>query len=306
MIEQKKIQYHFFPVLICEMCGDHTENYKVLGQRLNQSQGLRPKTKFGISVSVKKCNNCGLIYNSPLPIPDNIQDHYGVIPEDYWIPSYFEWDESYFSKEINMLSNLQEFKPGLKALDVGAGIGKCMISLNKYGFDVYGFEPSEPFYKRAIEKMGIDPDRLSFGMIENMEYPTEYFDFITFGAVFEHLYHPAKCLEKALNWTKKGGIVHIEVPSADYLISNFINLYYKLIGTNYVTNLSPMHAPFHLYEFTLKSFELLSVKLGCSLIHKEYTVGENPLIPRIFRPILNKYMQSTNKGMQLIVWLKKN
>jgi ubiquinone/menaquinone biosynthesis C-methylase UbiE len=306
MIEQKEILYQFFPSLNCEMCGDPTENHKVLGQRLNLSQGLKPKKKSGISVTVKKCKNCGLIYSSPLPIPSNIQDHYGVPPESYWMPSYFEWDQSYFSKEIDVLKRLQEFKPGMKALDVGAGIGKCMFSLKKSGFDVFGFEPSEPFYKKAIENMCLDPNKLSLGMIEEIEYPSESFDFVTFGAVFEHLYHPGNNLKKALKWTKKGGFIHIEVPSADYLISHLINFYYKLIGTNFVTNISPMHMPFHLYEFTLNSFKKLGEKLGFSVVHYEYFVGVNPVIPKVLLPILNRYMKSSNTGLQLTVWLKKN
>jgi hypothetical protein len=31
----------------------------------------------------------------------------------------------------------------MKALDVGAGLGKCMISLNNAGFDAFGCEPSK-------------------------------------------------------------------------------------------------------------------------------------------------------------------
>lgn len=305
MIEQKSIRYNFTPVQNCEMCGDKTENHNVLGQRLNRSQGLKPKGKSGISVSVKKCNKCGLVYSSPMPIPENIQDHYGIPPESYWVPSYFEWNDSYFSTEISLLKKLQPFKPGMKALDVGAGIGKSMISMEKAGYDVYGFEPAEPFFQRAIEKMGIHPERLKLGMIENVDYPEDSFDFITFGAVFEHLYHPAASLEKALTWAKKDTLVQIEVPSADYFISKLINAYYRLTGTNYVTNISPMHTPFHLYEFTLKSFHFLANKLGCEIIHHEYMVGENPVVPKLVTPLLNRYMKSTDKGMQLTIWLKK-
>ena len=305
MIEQKEIRYNFIPVINCEMCGDQTAGHKVLGQRLNQSQGLKPKSKSGISVSVKKCNNCGLVYSSPMPVPENIQDHYGIPPESYWIPSYFEWNDSYFNTEIAVLKKLQPFKPGMKALDVGAGIGKSMISMEKAGYDGYGFEPAEPFYQRAIEKMGLSPERLKLGMIENVDYPESSFDFITFGAVFEHLYHPAASLEKALGWAKKDALIQIEVPSADYFVSKLINGYYWLAGTNYVTNISPMHTPFHLYEFTLKSFEFLAKKLGCEIIHHEYMVGVNPVVPKLITPVLNRYMKSTNKGMQLTVWLKK-
>ena len=96
--------------------------------------------------------------------------------------------------------------------------------------------------------MNISAHRLKLGMVEELDYPENEFDFITFSAVFEHLYHLAKTLEKALKWLKPGGIVHIGVPSSNHLIAKLINIYYKLKGTNYVTHISAMHAPFHLYE----------------------------------------------------------
>src|SRR5215213_5988425 len=90
--------YFFDEITQCNMCGDKTDAHKVLGQRLNQSQGLRPKSKTGISVSIMQCTNCGLIYANPQPRPVNFQDHYGIPPEDYWQPHYFEFDEnSYFA-----------------------------------------------------------------------------------------------------------------------------------------------------------------------------------------------------------------
>ena len=62
-----------------------------------------------------------------------------------------------------------------------------------------------PFYERAISKMNIDPGKLKLGMIEDVDYPENHFDFITFGAVLEHLYHPAASIEKAMKWLKPGG-----------------------------------------------------------------------------------------------------
>ena len=41
------------------------------------------------------------------------------------------------------------------------------------------------------------------------------------------------------------------------------------MGTNYVTNLNPMHVPYHLYEFDLKSFEVNAKKLGYESAHFE-------------------------------------
>lgn len=39
------MDYHFKEVAHCNMCGDTTVKHKVLGQRLNTQQGLRPKYK---------------------------------------------------------------------------------------------------------------------------------------------------------------------------------------------------------------------------------------------------------------------
>jgi ubiquinone/menaquinone biosynthesis C-methylase UbiE len=299
-------RYFFEEVFNCEMCGDKASSHKVLGQRLNQSQGLSPKTKTGISVSVKQCNRCKVIYSSPQPIPFDIQDHYGMPPDTYWIPSYFEIDESYFSREIKEVKSLMDFRTGMKALDVGAGLGRCMIALDKAGFTSYGFEPSKPFYERAITKMGMDKERLKLGAIEEVEYPEGFFDFITYGAVLEHLYHPSASIAKTLKWLRPTGIIHIEVPSSRWLIASFINFYYRLVGTNFVTNLSPMHAPFHLYEFDLKSFELLGERLGFKIVKHRHEVCEIPFIPRLFHRFVGSFMRRTNKGMQLTVYLQKN
>lgn len=298
-------QYTFEEVANCEMCGDSTSTHRIMGQRLNVSQGLRPKRKTGITVSVRKCKKCQLIYSSPQPIPFDIQDHYGVPPESYWIPEYFVWTPVYFSAEIDTLKNLMDIKKGMKALDIGAGIGKCMLSLENAGFDAYGFEPSKPFYERAISSMNISTSKLELGKIEDIDYEPSTFDFITFGAVFEHLYHPAFCLEKAIHWLKPGGIIQIEVPSSNHLIAKLLNTYYRVSGSNYVTNLSPMHTPFHLYEFGYKSFVELSKKLHYTIIKHDYQVCSIYHVPKVLHPIFKSIMKRTNSGMQLTVWLTK-
>lgn len=240
-----------------------------------------------------------------MPIPVDFHQHYGIPPEDYWREGHLYYNSDHFSTEIKMSKELLPFKEGMKALDIGAGIGRSMTSLANAGFDTYGFEPSVPFYEKAISAMGIQKEKLKLGMIENVEYPENTFDLISFGAVFEHLYHPAASLEKTLKWIKPGGIIHIEVPSSRYYISRVFNFYYRLRGTNYVTNLSPMHVPFHLYEFGLKSFELLGKKLGYRIERYHVDVCDIMHIPKLFHPFLRKYMKWTKSGMQLTVYLRK-
>jgi 2-polyprenyl-3-methyl-5-hydroxy-6-metoxy-1,4-benzoquinol methylase len=306
MQKMKALNYYFYEITHCNMCGADTRNHKILGQRLNRSQGFRPKKKTGISTTVLQCATCGLIYSNPQPVPYDIQDHYGIPPESYWKEGYFTLDPSYFMGAISKAKKLLSFQPGMKALDIGAGIGKGLIALENAGFDAYGLEPSTSFYERAIHVTGIKPENLKKNMLEETEYEPDTFDFITFGAVLEHLYDPDKAIAKTMNWLKSNGVIHIEVPSSKYLIGQIFNLYFRLRGTNYVTNISPMHSPFHMYEFGLKSFQENQKKNHYTIVHFQYYVCDIIGIPKIFHPLLKWYMKITNRGMQLEVWLKKN
>ncbi|MBL7889962.1 MAG: class I SAM-dependent methyltransferase [Bacteroidia bacterium] len=287
------------------MCGSNINEHKILGKRLNKSQGAFPQKKTGITTTIVKCKNCQLVFSNPLPIPANLQDHYGVPPENYWKPEYFEMDPNYFKNEIETLKTLKKTELNAKALDIGAGLGKCMIALKNAGFDAYGLEPSKPFYQQAIDKLHISESKLMLCSIEEAEYPENEFDFITFGAVLEHLYNPSESIKNAIKWLKPGGIIHIEVPSSKWLINKVIKFAYNIRGLDYVGNISPMHTPFHLYEFGTKSFELNGKKNNYSIIHQQHFVCET-YMPKMIDVIAKPYMKMTNTGMQLVVWLKKD
>ena len=296
--------YQFFHHQFCEMCGSDSSNFKILGKRLSQSQGRNPKMKPGITVSVWRCQNCNLVFTNPMPIPGNISDHYETPPESYWKDSYFTVDSSYFSYQIQ---KIKEIRPDTyTVLDIGAGIGKAMVSMSNAGFDTWGIEPSEAFCKMAFERMDIPRDRLLRQSVEEAEFPKEKFDFISFGAVLEHLYHPSESIKKVLRWLKPGGIVYGEIPSSKYLMTHLQNTYYKFKGMDYVANLSPMHVPFHLYEFSSDSFSQLGKRLSFEVAETNHFVG--PIyggIPKSIQKPLKKYMKKKNSGMQLEVWLRK-
>lgn len=280
------------------MC--RSADFEMLGIRLNRSQGLNPRSAAGVAISVKQCRSCGLIFADPQPVPDRITDHYGLPPEDYWADSsHWSWSPDYFATEIGEAKRLLDFQPGMKALDIGVGLGKGMRSLDHAGFDSWGIEPVPKFRDKAIEMMGLDPARVQLATVEEAQFEQKSFDFISFGAVLEHLFDPALALSRAMAWLKPGGIIQAEVPSSDYLMSKLINLYFRMRGTNYVTHISPMHPPFHLYEFTPRSFARFN------LVQHRYEVGGIRHVPRAFHPALYWLMGKTNRGMQLTVYLKR-
>ena len=118
------------------------------------------------------------------------------------------------------------------------------------------------------------------------------------------MYDPSNSLRKALGWLKSGGIIHAEIPSSNWLTNKIINFLYKIRGMDYVANISPMHTPYHLYEFDIKSF-LKNAKInGYEVVQHQYYVCDTYL-PSFLDFIVKPIMKATNTGMQLSIWLRK-
>ena len=113
-----------------------------------------------------------------MPIPDNINDHYGIDSNVYWPDEYFRVSDQDMVREVNTVKPLMKVQPGMKALDIGAGIGKAIIDLQKQGFDTFGLEPSQTFFEYALTRMKIPEDRIICSSIEEAEFSPNQFDFI--------------------------------------------------------------------------------------------------------------------------------
>ncbi|MEO7276567.1 MAG: class I SAM-dependent methyltransferase [Sphingomicrobium sp.] len=289
--------YTFRTIEHCDMC--RATDFKMLGMRLNATQGLRPKSVSGIGISVKECRACGLIFPDPQPIPASIQDHYGVPPEEYWHDFDFEEDPTYMAEEIAAAKRLLGFRQGMRALDIGVGLGHMMRAMERAGFEAQGIEPSASFHAR------LDQTKVQLATAEDAEFLPNSFDFITFGAVLEHLYSPSLAIERALVWLKPGGVIHVHVPSSKHLIAKLINLFYRLRGTNYITHLSPMHLPYHLYEFDVESFRRNGRLLGYEVAQVDHEVCVVSHVPAPLVPAFRLYMDRTGKGMMFTAYLRK-
>jgi 2-polyprenyl-3-methyl-5-hydroxy-6-metoxy-1,4-benzoquinol methylase len=298
--------YTFRDVSACNMCGEPADRARTMGIRLNRSQGMLPRRKTGVAVSVCRCRNCGLIFSNPQPIPKSLEEHYGIPAEDYWPKESFNYNPEDFAKCITQVKKLLSFQDGMRALDIGFGLGKEVLSIAGAGFDVYGIEPSAPFYERAIKLHNLSREKFIMTKIEEAELPESCFDFVSCGAVVEHLYDPALALELAMKWTKPGGIIYVEVPHSDYMLSRIYNTYFALMGTNYVTNLSPMHVPFHLFEFTLESFVKHGARSGYLVADHWIDVCTIRHIPKFLQPFLRWRMARNGTGLQLVVFLRKS
>jgi SAM-dependent methyltransferase len=296
-----KIRYEFIPVHACDMCGGG--RLRAVGQRLRGSTGRNPRAATGLATGVKRCLDCGLVFSDPRPVPADLSDHYGVEAVDYFSADQLDAPPGYMQTEIATARRLLGAGP-IKALDVGAGSGNAMLALEAAGFEAWGVEPGVHFRDFAIRR-GIRPERIVQATIETADLPPASFDFVSLHAVLEHLQEPAEAIERGMTWLRPGGVLHVEVPSSDWLLAKFANLFFRMRGTNYVTNTSPLHSPYHLYEFTRRSFEAHAARAGYEVAEAKYYVCAVLGMPRLLHAPLTWLMQRTDTGMEIIVWLRK-
>lgn len=271
---------------------------------MNTHQGLWPRRRTAIATTIVQCRRCGLIFANPRPVPETLEDHYDQRPENYWHDAYFRADDGYYSTQVATFRRLWRGTTDPRALDVGAGIGKTMHALERHGIRAYGLEPSHSFRERALSS-GIPSERLRLSSAEDAPLEPGSFDLVTLGAVLEHLHNPAAVLERALLWLTPGGLIHVEVPSARWLLARALNLFYRAQGLDYVTHLSPMHPPYHLYEFTLRSFTEHGARVGYQVVEHEHVVC-NTFLPPPLSALAARVMKATATGMQLRLWLTRS
>lgn len=288
------------------MCGAPSSSFQVLGLRLNRSQGRNPRGVTGVGVTIVRCHKCGLVFPDPQPIPARIEDHYDMPGEAYWgdmraNPEVRPAALAYWQKLRSQ--TVGECVPC--ALDVGVGSGFTAKAMIAAGFDVYGFEPIPQFRELAMDALELPADRIAACGIEDADYPPAMFDLVNFGAVLEHLYDPSASLKKALGWLKPSGLIVLEVPSGDWLLAKMVNAFFRLRLTSYVTHCSPMHSPFHLYEFTVEAFRHNGMRLGYTIVTADYDVGGETVLPSLFQRVLNPVMRQSSTGLTLSLVLRK-
>lgn len=299
--------YCFEPVAACNMCGAPAADARVLGMRMNRSQGMRPRSVRGTAVTVVRCGACGLIYPDPMPLPASLDDHYAMGSEDYFVDDMRSFGQT-SPERISRYRDLRRFLPidrKAKAIDVGVGTGSSMRAMIEAGFDVSGFEPVDQFRERAVKALDLAPERILAAGIDDAEFPVGEFDMVSFGAVLEHLYDPAGSIEKVLRWVRPGGIVYAEVPNARHLMARVINAFFAIQRANMVTHLSPMHSPFHIYEFDPRSFRQHGAKAGYELAEVQYEIGTVRQVPAFTHGLFRTLMWAGNSGLQMHVVLRK-
>lgn len=192
-----------------------------------------------------RCEICSLVFLSPAPDVDELKTYY---PKNYYTRAsglvelteeMFRSLERGYSYRLKFIRKFQN--PG-RVLDVGCGDGHFLNFLKVRRWDTWGVEMSEMACGYAVEKLGLEKDKIVCSDFMAVNLPEKYFDLVTINDVLEHLSEPVKILERCFQLLKLGGGIYIQVP-------NFNSLGRRIFGSHWIH----IDAPRHQIHFTSKT-----------------------------------------------------
>ena len=213
-----------------------------------------------------RCRNCGLVYQNPSPTINSFNTIYPI--------NYDQFTESIFcdTSRINRISRLYGLRKQSKAiirhkkkgrlLDVGCSTGNFLEIMNNIpGWEVHGVEPNPQASKYARNQLGLN---VITGLVDDVEYPNEYFDVITMWHVIEHLKDPLITLQRLQKLIKPDGLLAITTPNLDSFDARIFGKYW--IG---------YELPRHYFVFSLESLNDILVQAGFKLLEARYIYGSH-------------------------------
>jgi 2-polyprenyl-3-methyl-5-hydroxy-6-metoxy-1,4-benzoquinol methylase len=162
------------------------------------------------------CNACGLVYQNPRPVFDDLRRRYG---DQYF--SYELTNERNFFGLMQMglrdigFDALTESMPSPRTfLDVGCATGMLIEWMKGRGWDASGVDLCRESAEYGMAHRGI---KIHIGTLEEAKFPGESFSVVHFSHLIEHVPDPAAFLAEVRRILKPCGCAVITTPNVDGL-----------------------------------------------------------------------------------------
>ncbi|MDX9974995.1 MAG: class I SAM-dependent methyltransferase [FCB group bacterium] len=189
---------------------------------------------------VQRCAECGLVYISPQPTAEALDEYYRSVyypsDPDVYISSWRH--ESSFAQVRRIL---RKHRPGGgRLLDVGCGVGLFLKSLGQQ-WELAGIDPSVAACEHARRELPHAHIACAGILSEDALLSSDSFDALVTMAVLDHLKDPALAVRRMCDVLRPGGHLAIRVASFGVLLRLKSALPFLPIRAG---------APRHLFDFS--------------------------------------------------------
>ncbi|MEO7801686.1 MAG: class I SAM-dependent methyltransferase, partial [Ginsengibacter sp.] len=185
-------------------------------EQIYKQLSAKDHTVSGEEFEIWECSNCSLRFTQNVPAKEDIGKYYqsenyvshseskrGVINRLYHLVR-----KRTLKSKQRLLEKYTELKTG-KLLDIGAGTGAFLNTMQTAGWQIRGLEPDETARANALELYNIEllPSEELFAQVP------VYYDAITMWHVLEHVHDLHDYITQIHKLLKPGGMAFIAVPN---------------------------------------------------------------------------------------------
>ncbi len=159
---------------------------------------------YGTVYDLVECENCGVIYFSPMPTIAELETFYNA--------SYYNMDRHREEgKGMAFAKRLTRWKTKGKFLDVGCATAFFINGIQTHSqWEVYGTDFGESAIRFARETLGLN---VRHGDLADAKFPDAYFDYVHVNNVLEHVLDPISLLKECRRIVKPEGVFYLSVPN---------------------------------------------------------------------------------------------
>jgi SAM-dependent methyltransferase len=165
-----------------------------------------------------------------------------------------------------ILQRIRAYKPTGRLLDVGCSSGWFLAAAQAAGFDAFGIEPDEFFWRQA--QHNVSPDRVATGRFP-VDLPAAWgrFDIIIFNDVFEHLADPLAMLAAVRERLHPDGVLVLALPMASGFVFRIGSAGYRFGLRQGLERMFQIRYPYpHLFYYSQPSLAALARRSGFDVL----------------------------------------
>ncbi|HVT91056.1 MAG TPA: class I SAM-dependent methyltransferase [Tepidisphaeraceae bacterium] len=240
-------------------------------------EAIYPEHNYPGTFFLRKCEGCGLLFNSPRLDDVELANLYG---SNYY---FFRRNDS---RELERIVGMYQRTIGLidgdlddrRSIDIGTGRGYLPAVLKELGWQARGIELSADAAGYARSEFLLD---IFTGTVEQYAASPDakVFPVVTAIDVIEHVPSPGAFIEAIAKVLTGGGYLIIDTPNA--LADNITLKKTAWKGFN----------PFHIYLFSIDTLTALLSRYGLK-VERSFSYGNTPT-PRDFRDRMASFIRKT-------------